>query len=223
MSNDTYWQSVKPVMWIAVAIALLNMIATWAVVGLGADGILAGFPVLPSHPTGGAEVQPKDWLDANLALRSMANHHTMLVAALGVAFAIVSIGFALFVMGARGALEVQGDIPGDQRGTLVLKATAPGLVCFVLATTIVLSITQTRTSFDSSGSSSVSSDAAELAEALAAWRSRTEQASDPQDEPSVVDPSDDDGSDPVAEDCESLDNPRLRAACERRRKQGDEE
>jgi hypothetical protein len=82
-------------------------------------------------------------LDAELLLRSIQNRHIITVVGMGAAFALVAVGFALFVMGAEGAFTLQGAI--QDRGNLVIKSTAPGVLCFFLAAIIVCFVVAAKT------------------------------------------------------------------------------
>jgi len=82
-------------------------------------------------------------LDAELILRSLQNRHIITVVGMGAAFALVAVGFALFVLGAEGAFTLKGAI--QDRGNLVIKSTAPGVLCFLLATIIVCFVIGART------------------------------------------------------------------------------
>ena len=63
----------------------------------------------------------------------------------GIAIGLVSIGFALFVIGADGAFKVMGSTP-DMK--LVISSTAPGILCFVLAFFLVCIVNWKPTGLD---------------------------------------------------------------------------
>jgi len=71
----------------------------------------------------------------------VANDHAVAVVVLAFAFTMVALGFALFVMGVESAFEFQGG--QSDFGSVAIRATAPGLICFVLAT-ILLAFTISR-------------------------------------------------------------------------------
>ncbi len=75
-------------------------------------------------------------VDAETQLRAAQNAQTLCVVAMAGSFAMMAIGFALFVMGAEGAFELETKT--STGGNLVLKSTAPGVLCFVLATGILM-------------------------------------------------------------------------------------
>lgn len=54
---------------------------------------------------------------------------------LGFCFALISIGFSLFVMGVEGVAGLKGDI--KEFGTLAIKVSSPGLFCIFLASTLI--------------------------------------------------------------------------------------
>jgi hypothetical protein len=61
-------------------------------------------------------------------------------------FALMAIGFSLFVMGIEGALSFRGELA--QLGSLVLKTASPGILCIVLsATTLMLLLWFTQVTF----------------------------------------------------------------------------
>lgn len=95
-----------------------------------------------------AQIYLNRLLDAEIHLRAIQNQQTLSVVAMSVAFALMAIGFALFVMGAEGAFLLQGDVPN--RGNFVLKSTAPGLLCFLLSASLVWIALTGRLSFSNS-------------------------------------------------------------------------
>jgi hypothetical protein len=131
---------------LAVIVFLANMLVAWwltyasgQVVGrslLHEEGSAAA-RVLDASPKASANthVLLNRILDAELQLRTVQNRQTITIVAMSVAFALLAIGFALFVMGAEGAFKVEGQVA--DRGNLVVKATAPGLLCFLVAAFVV--------------------------------------------------------------------------------------
>jgi len=131
---------------LAVLVFMANMVAAWWITGESTSVI--GKPLVAEYPTAtslAVNVAPEAnanthvllnrLLNTELMLRAAQNRHTITVVALSVAFALVAIGFALFVMGAEGAFRFEGEV--KDQGNLMVKATAPGLLCFVLAVIIV--------------------------------------------------------------------------------------
>jgi len=59
---------------------------------------------------------------------------------LGIAFsfALLSVGFSLFVMGIEGALSVSGEVPDLAK--LVIRTASPGVLCIVLATAVITTL-----------------------------------------------------------------------------------
>lgn len=74
-------------------------------------------------------------LEAEVHLKAVSNKQAMVVTAMAGAFSLIAVGLALFVMGAKGALEITVDSP--DRGKLLLQATTPGLACFILAAVVI--------------------------------------------------------------------------------------
>lgn len=75
-------------------------------------------------------------VDAEIQIRTVQGTQTLCVVAMAGSFAMMAIGFALFVMGAEGAFQLEGQAPAG--GNLVLKSTAPGILCFALAAIVLV-------------------------------------------------------------------------------------
>ena len=132
----------------ALLIFTLNMAGAWWLALGAADNVAR--PLVPDGETsavarvldshGGASANSHTLLnrvvDAEIQIRTAQNGQTLSVVAMAGSFAMMSIGFALFVMGAEGAFQLEGSAPTG--GNLVLKSTAPGVICFALATLVLL-------------------------------------------------------------------------------------
>ncbi len=144
--------------WLSLVLAILvfvaNMGAAWWITSESTDVIsqpliteqaTVASRVLDSaqYATANSHILLNRMLDSELMLRSAQNRHTITVVSLSVAFALLAIGFALFVMGAEGAFEFTGEV--EDKGNLLIKATAPGLLCFVLAMIIVVFALMSKT------------------------------------------------------------------------------
>lgn len=137
----------KPSVYLAILVFLLNMIGAWAVAGrstqvIGRPLVMDGQRTAVAEAIGlaGSDNQKTHvfinrLLDADTQARVIQSRQSVVVVAMSAAFALIAIGFALFVMGAEGAFKVQGQVA--DRGALVVKATAPGILCFVLATCVI--------------------------------------------------------------------------------------
>tara|TARA_E500000318_G_scaffold68807_1_gene63654 strand:+ start:1575 stop:2123 length:549 start_codon:yes stop_codon:yes gene_type:complete len=88
-------------------------------------------------------------LDTELMMRSSQNTYAVIVVSTSLAFSLLAIGFALFVMGADGAFRIEG--AAQEKGSVVLQATAPGLLCFLLAGIIVINVLSTEMVIQPSG------------------------------------------------------------------------
>ena len=66
--------------------------------------------------------------------RNIANKQTTVIVAMAASFSLIALGFALFVMGFEAAYGVSGTSPA---GSVVIQATSPGLLCFVLAALVI--------------------------------------------------------------------------------------
>ena len=75
-------------------------------------------------------------IDAVANLKQLANRQSIIVVAFAGAFALSVVGFALFLLGADGAFQLQAE-QGGSGLKLLLAGTAPGIVCFVLAVVLV--------------------------------------------------------------------------------------
>lgn len=74
-------------------------------------------------------------LNAMVNLKSITNYHALGVLAIGAGAAFLAIGFALFLIGADGAFQIQYEAKGDNK--IAFYATAPGLLCFVLSAFLI--------------------------------------------------------------------------------------
>ncbi len=75
-------------------------------------------------------------IDAVANLKQLANRQSLLIVAFAGAFALCAIGFALFLLGADGAFQIQAE-QGKGGIKLLLASTTPGIVCFVLAVALM--------------------------------------------------------------------------------------
>ncbi len=133
--------------YLAIAIFLLNMVGAWYMVARS-GGVVGRALIDPRQPTaaslalekmssadGNGHVFINHLVTAELQLLTVQNQHTISVVAMSAAFALLAIGFALFVMGAEGAFKIAGKLSDGQN--LVLKSTAPGLLCFFLSALLI--------------------------------------------------------------------------------------
>lgn len=153
----------------AMLIFTLNMAgAWWLTLGaaenvarpLVAEGQVSAVSEVLAVPTGASAntyTLLNRIVDAEIQIRTAQNGQTLCVVAMAGAFAMMAIGFALFVMGAEGAFQLEGSAPSG--GNLVLKSTAPGVICFALATLVLLFALYKQISL-TSGSFQVFPDAA---------------------------------------------------------------
>src|SRR5262245_38891355 len=139
---------------LGVAIALLNMGLAWLVifqapkiaVGGNAGGRVPGAALF--RAAGGSTTQkaatPEESSNAVMeviseSIRSdtfrAAREHHETVMILAFSFALLAIGFALFVMGVEGALKIVGERPDI--GKIAIWLASPGLLCVVAAAAII--------------------------------------------------------------------------------------
>lgn len=81
-------------------------------------------------------------IETEVHLKAIANRQTMAVVAMAAGFGLLAIGFALFVMGIESAFQLSGS--AGEIGGVVLKASSPGLLCFILAAIIFVVASQTK-------------------------------------------------------------------------------
>ena len=74
-------------------------------------------------------------LNAMVHLKGISNYQSLGVLAIGAGSAFLAIGFALFLIGADGAFKLQ--YVGQGSNKLVLYATTPGLLCFVMSAVLI--------------------------------------------------------------------------------------
>ena len=145
-----------------IVIAISNMAFAWAMMFASADGtsdLAAGRDALKSalhgqdsprttnNPQAGAsapsKLQDQDKAGLNGLMNKLiegiqiesASENRRTTILLGFCFALISIGFALFVMGIEGAIGMRGEA-GDF-GTLLVKTSSPGIFCILLASILV--------------------------------------------------------------------------------------
>lgn len=135
--------------WAALVVFLLNMGGAWFIAVRAVDTV--------SAPLVGAEITATSRaldgvaagtttangftllnrvVDADLQIRAVQNRQALAIVGMAAAFAMMAVGFALFVMGADGAFELAAN--STAAGDVVLKSTAPGILCFLLATVMLV-------------------------------------------------------------------------------------
>ena len=86
-------------------------------------------------PSGNNDAMVVHVVNVMVNLKSITNNQALGVLAIGAGGAFLSIGFALFLIGADGAAHVQ--YSGQDSHKIAFYATAPGLLCFVLAASLI--------------------------------------------------------------------------------------
>ena len=144
-----------------ITIAVLNMVLAWTLMFLGPSPqsyshaakamqsqAAAEASTVPGHPTRGNAAagiarndETADWSGSFPArlfemyqgmAQSEERQATLL---LGFCFALISIGFSLFVMGIEGASAFRGS--AAEFGSLAIKVSSPGLFCILLASLLI--------------------------------------------------------------------------------------
>ena len=74
-------------------------------------------------------------LNVDAHMKGITNRHTLGALAIGGGFALLALGFALFLLGADGAFKLQAENKGG--GNLQLQSAAPGIFCFFGAVLLI--------------------------------------------------------------------------------------
>jgi hypothetical protein len=85
-------------------------------------------------------------VDAVVNAKVIANKQATVIVSFAGAFALYAVGFALFLLGADGAFAVQAERGPDAK--LTFAGTAPGLLCFFLGATIMVTGVLHRSKLD---------------------------------------------------------------------------
>lgn len=113
------------VMWSALSATQLNEADLKAIAAMsGVDGSSLEKSVLRAYA-----------IEAAINIKLVANKQAMILVAFSGAFALAAVGFALFLIGADGAFNLEH---GAGASRLLLTGTAPGLLCFFLAAMLIL-------------------------------------------------------------------------------------
>lgn len=75
-------------------------------------------------------------LNVQLQMKRVLTHQRLQALGVGVAIALVALGFALFAIGADGAFTVAAS--QGAKASLTIQGTAPGLLCFVLGAVLAV-------------------------------------------------------------------------------------
>lgn len=79
------------------------------------------------------------------SLKLVSNKQALVLTCFGGAFALIAIGFALFIIGADGAFKIIASAPATSR--LAITGTAPGLLCFVISGWLIVKGIEHRSEF----------------------------------------------------------------------------
>jgi hypothetical protein len=134
---------------VAALIAVINLLAAWIVAYYAQDALMLNSndmrPFEVWLKTGTADQLSADArYDLNAramtlvsSMKLISNKQSLILAAFGAAFALLAIGFALFIIGADGAFKVMAQSP-ENAGKVVITGTAPGLFCFLISGVLVV-------------------------------------------------------------------------------------
>jgi hypothetical protein len=148
-SRQKVTQWAKALAIIGVSIFILNMALAWIVAHESNDYIMQ--PLISEKNRDSASAKAMDMVigaDANTHVflnrlveadvhhREVSNMQSAVIVTMAFAFGLTAVGFALFVMGIDKAFQFEGE--ADKIGRVVVRSTAPGVLCFALAAVIML-------------------------------------------------------------------------------------
>ena len=106
----------------------------------GREGYLFGATELAMEMIDGANPNTCVFLnramESEVHLKYISNMQAIMIVGMACGFGLIAVGFSLFVMGIQGAYEFRAGTGDD--GTVILKATSPGHLCFLLAAVLIL-------------------------------------------------------------------------------------
>jgi hypothetical protein len=122
-----------------IAIAVVNMALAWTIMFTRPLGPPITAPVAQTS-VGAKSDGAADVIGPMIraAEAQQVGEQNILILCVAFAFAVLSIGFSLFVMGIEGALSVQGEVADF--GRLVVRTASPGVLCIVLALAVILTL-----------------------------------------------------------------------------------
>lgn len=145
-SARTTWA--KSLTLLGILIAVANMGLGWKIIAESRPSKLSQLDTaLSSTPVHKHSATPNDVRDAvrlvarvheanvDAVWRAASYQHAITTVGLAFSFGLLATGFALFVMGIESAFGFRGE--HRDVGTLSLKATSPGILCFVLAAVLI--------------------------------------------------------------------------------------
>lgn len=135
-----------------IAIAVINMILAWTIMFTRPVGPSLQDRAPPPAPTTTAEKSTTDqsltYIFTPLFRATELQHvgeQNIRILAVAFSFALLSVGFSLFVMGIEGALSLKGEV--NNLGKLVVQTASPGVICILFSTvvlTVLLVLTQVQ-------------------------------------------------------------------------------
>lgn len=135
------------VLLVAALIAGLNLVAAWHFAGKTESALaLSAEDMMPFHAWVAKVDQKNLSSDARydlgaramtlvVSLKLVSNKQALVLTSFGGAFALLAIGFALFIIGADGAFKVIASSPDSSR--VAITGTAPGLLCFLISGVLI--------------------------------------------------------------------------------------
>ena len=132
------------IVFLAVVLAALNLGAAWVDLsnanrnlsfGKNDVDMIASVARLGHTGSESDQVLVVHTLNTIVHLKAITNHQALAGLAIAAGTALLALGFALFLIGADGAFQMQ--YQGKDDGKIAFYATAPGLLCFALATVLI--------------------------------------------------------------------------------------
>jgi len=131
---------------LGVLICLINMGLAWRLIESSNHFVMTGLVADKNTSATNEALKQAATADANKLLflnkviendvnhRNIANKQTAVIVAMAASFSLIAIGFALFVMGVEAAYTISGK---NATASLVVGASSPGLLCFLLAAVVI--------------------------------------------------------------------------------------
>lgn len=154
---------------LGIVIFLANMTIAWALTirantlisqplvsdGGGDQTVVKALSLLPKADAN-THIFAQQLIGLDATLRTISNRHILMVIAMASAFSLIAVGFSLFVMGIESAFTISSG--KENTGTVAMKATAPGLACFLFATLIVVTSVMRQTDIHTANIAAFESD-----------------------------------------------------------------
>lgn len=134
----SHWSRILIIL--GVIIACVNMSLAWVIMFRPPEIVPSGqiertLPAESKQQPAADDFVSMIELIARMSAPGSARTYHVTVLVLAFSFALLAIGFSLFVMGVEGALHVSGS--STEIGSVAVKMTSPGLACILTAAAII--------------------------------------------------------------------------------------